>query len=177
MFRMRSQVYEWFKHIKISDEEPIKVKLDLYYLCLLLGLSIGRKDNPTNTTDIVHYFVEQYEPSRKLIVGLMLVAELKHLKEEASSKEKVQAEIAQYLDPDHQAKLTRKGFDTLNSYANGGFNYMVERLVDKPRHIEEFLQVYVKLLTESINGSEFWSRFSNVPEHNSIVEDKLFNEN
>ena len=156
MFRMSQEVDEWFRHI--ADQKPFEEKFDLYYLCLLLGLSTGRREDPENARDLVDYFIERYWQSRRYIVGLMLVAELKRSGIELTSQEEVQDEIKQYLDPDNPSKLTKEGFKRLNAYAYGGFNYL-RKHNGRPRHVDTFLQRYVQLLTKSINENEPWKSF------------------
>ncbi len=156
-FRMRSDVDDWFRHI--SKREPIQTKFDLYYLCLLIGLASGRSDRPTNAGEFVDDFVKDYKPMQRLIIGLMLVAELNRLGIDLSERGEVQRQISRYLDPNNPANLTEEGFNRLNAYASGGFNYLVERHADKPRNIEEFLQIYVQLTKDAISTNEMWQGF------------------
>jgi len=167
---MRPEVDDWFRHI--SKQEPLQTKFDLYYLCLLLGLASGRSDKPTSATEFVDDFVRDYKPMQRLIIGLMLVTELSRLGVDLAERGEVQIQIARYLDPNSPADLTEEGFNRLNAYASGGFNYIVEQLGDKPRNIEEFLQIYVKMLRSSTAGNELWKSFGNRGLHVAVTDTK-----
>lgn len=153
-FRMRGDVEDWFRHIQ--NQEPIQTKFDLYYLCLMMGLATGRADRPANASEFVNDFVKEYKPMQRLVIGLMLVAELHRLGIDLTEREEIQRQVAYYLNPNNPANLTEEGFNRLNAYANGGYTYLVEHLGDKPQHIEEFLQMYIDLLNRAVEENKMW---------------------
>lgn len=149
---MQPQIENWFRYIE--KQEPIKTKFDLYYLCLMMGFATGKTAKPTAATDLVANFVQDYKSSQRLIVGLLIVAELRNLGVELNDKSEVQIQIKRLLDPHHPANLTEEGFNCMNAYAYGGFNYLAAELKEEPRRVEEFLPMYKKLLKEAASNRQ-----------------------
>ncbi|MDY6804954.1 MAG: hypothetical protein SXA11_14260 [Cyanobacteriota bacterium] len=155
-FKMRRDAENWFSNIK--DQKPIQTKFDLYYFCLMLGLAKGRKSNPTRSevTDFVDYFVSDYKKSQRLIIGLLIGAELSRLGIEATEKNDVRQLFNKLVDPTTPTNLTDAGMDALNQYSSGGYDYLAAELNSKPHYVEEFLRSYDKLLKETVDSNSDW---------------------
>lgn len=158
-FRLRQQADEWFKHI-FKQDGPIQTKFDIYYFCLMLGLAANKLEKPQDAPEIVDYFITEYKPVQRMIIGLLLIAELHRLGTDLSDKKALQTLMGEYLDPTNPASLTDAGFSKLNDYAAGGFGYLVEQLEDKPHRVEDFLQLYVRVLGEAVPISETWKAYA-----------------
>ena len=156
-FRMRSEVDDWFKYI--FKQGPIQTKFDLYYLCLMMGLATGQCERATSSQDFVDYFVAEYKPVQRLILGLFIMAEISRLGLEVSEREEVRKLINDYLDPTNPAHLREDGFAKLNDYANAGFNVIVKELVNKSHHVEVFAQWYAEALAKKVEGNPYWGLF------------------
>lgn len=157
-FRMRQEVEDWFKHI--SKEEPLETKFDLYYLCLMMGLATSRFDPLQGGAEFVDNFVVDYKPVQRLIIGLLLIAEMSRLEINLMDRDKTQDLINTYLDPTQPSHLRDMGFGRLNEYANGGFNEIMENLGDKPHHVEPFLQWYTQTLSKKATMNKLWAELA-----------------
>jgi hypothetical protein len=160
-FRLRRDTEDWFKHI--LDQKPIDTKFDLFYLCLMIGFATGRASPPSKqgsgVTDIVDNFVTSYRPMQRLIIGLLLVAEVSRLGLDLSEKEEVTQQFDDLVDPTSPTNLTETAMSRMNEYASGGFDYLAEQYEARPYHVEEFLQTYVKLLRQEIDKNPNWKNF------------------
>lgn len=152
-FRLRQDTENWFS--KISPQMPSHTKFDVFYLCLMLGLAMGRKSDPLGSgqpaPEFVTYFVENFKQSQRLIIGLLIVRELSRLSRDSANKEDVRRLIGELVEPESATNLTDLGHRLMNEYASGGYDYLTEALDSKPHHIEEFLQTYEKLLRQGID--------------------------
>lgn len=153
---MRPEVDDWFKHI--SNTGPIKTKFDLYYFCLMAGLSKGQTSRLQNGQEFVDNFVSDYKPSQRLILGLFLIAEMSRFGIELNDRDEVRNLINKYFDPSTPSHLKNEGFAGLNDYANAGFNFIYENCPEPPRRVEHFIQWYVKNISTQITSSELWSK-------------------
>ena len=156
-FRMRQDAENWFSNIK--DQKPIQTKFDRYYFCLMLGLAKGRKSSPVNSsdaTDFVDYFVNDYKDSQRLIIGLLIRAELSRLGINVTEKDAVRKLFIDLVNPSSPNHLTDLGMDRLNEYSSGGYDYLAEKLDSKPHHVEEFLRTYAKLLKQAVDQNPDW---------------------
>lgn len=147
-FYLRNDTEQWFSHIK--DQKPyIETKFDLYYFCAMLGLASGRKSSVTGrseATEITKNFVKAYLPVQKLIIGLLIKAELRRLGIDVTEKDQVYEKLNEIVDPDSPTKLTESGLTKLNEYASGGYDVLSEELPTKPYNVEDFLRTYTALL-------------------------------
>lgn len=155
MFRMRQDVDEWFKHI--FGVGPIKTKFDLYYFCLMIGLSKGKLAQLQGGQEFIDYFVGDYKSSQRLIMGLFLIAEMSRLGIELNDREEIRNLINKYFDPMTLSHLKDEGFTGFNNYANAGFNFIVENYPESPRKVEHFIQWYAKNISIQIKASGVWA--------------------
>jgi hypothetical protein len=156
-FRMRPEVDEWFKHI--FKQGPIQTKFDLYYFCLMMGLASGRSDSVPSAVEFVQNFVGEYKGVQRLVLGLLIIAEISRLGLELNDRNEVQDLFGKYLDANDATHLSGAGFERLNDYSHGGFNAIVESAGGKPYHIEPFVQWYVKELRKRVDGNKNWEAF------------------
>jgi hypothetical protein len=149
-FFLRNDTEQWFSHIK--DQKPyIETKFDLYYFCLMLGLASGEKHPVTGKSEATEFqknFVKAFIPVQKLIIGLLIKAELRRLGINATEKDQVYDLLTEIVDPDSPTKLTEAGITKLNEYASGGYDVLSEELPTKPYNVEDFLRTYTALLKQ-----------------------------
>ncbi len=130
-FKMRAEVDDWFRHI--FKQGPIQTKFDLYYFCLMMGLAEGKSEPATNAVEFVTYFVGDYKQAQRLVLGLLVLAEIARLEE---------------------------GFARLNDYANAGFTTITEALAGaRPYQVETFVQWYAKELSKRIEANPTWKAY------------------
>ena len=161
-FRLRQDTLEWFK--KIEGQKPIETMFDLYYFCLMVGLATGRTSIPAKRcpdySDFIDRFVMTYRPYQRLIIGLLLRAELAHFGVSVKERDEVSKTVIDLVEPNSQTNLTDRGMERLNEYASGGFDYLSEKLDTKPHNIENFLRVYVETVREAVEQSRIWNSVS-----------------
>jgi hypothetical protein len=165
-FRLRQDVEDWFS--QIHKQKPIETKFDLYYFCLMLGLAAGRSSQPSarcsNISEgFVDNFVMAYRPYQRLIVGLLLTAELSSLGVTLDESDFVRKKLLELVAPNAPTNLTEVGMAKLNEYSSGGFDYLTEHMEAKPYHVEEFLQSYAQLVRDAVAGSEAWKQANATP--------------
>lgn len=153
-FRMRQDAERWFS--EIEGRAPIRTKFDLFYFCLMAGLMAGRRSDPTaggrSAPEFVNTFIEDYRGAQRLIIGLLIVAELKRLGINLEEKTSVRRTIQVLVEPHSPTSLTDEGMRLLNSYASGGYDYISEQRSSKPYMVEEFLRDFVGLIAEAASA-------------------------
>ena len=154
-FRLPSDADKWFSNLEGQD--PHRVKFDFYYICLILGLALGIKKD-VDGQEFIDYFVDDYKLSHRLIVGLLILAELKNFGIDISEKKEVRKFIANILDPNSINGLTADGCKLLNMYASSGFYYLQQNR-QKPYHWDELLADYYTILQTEISTNELWTSF------------------
>lgn len=152
-FRLRTNAEAWFAEIEKSKH--VKSKFDIYYLCLMAGLASGRtneaKSSGGSAKEIVGYFIDDYRPASRLLIGLLVTSEMAFRGIKASEKPAVRALFKELVDAENgNHHLTDQGMQRMNAYASGGFDYLSEKRDSKPYHFEEFVRDYVALIDEAV---------------------------
>jgi hypothetical protein len=153
-FFRRQEVDVWFN--SLHKDKSLELQFDDYYMCLMIGFAALRDDPLQGGIELVRHFPGQYGSASKLVVGLLLIAETKKLGKQLGNKRDVEFLVQQYLESSGSGALNDAGFDRLNDYANGGFNYMVEEY-DKPYHADAFFGWYTERLRSLAAESPLWS--------------------
>lgn len=149
-FRLREDAEKWFD--KIAKKAPFKTDFDLFYFCLIAGFASGRTVDPSAggaTREFVKNFIDDYRPAQRLIIGLLIVAELRKGKIDLAEKQTVRNTIRRLVDPQSVNGLTDEGMKRLNAYASGGYEYLAEKRSEKPYAAEDFLRDFVGLVGEA----------------------------
>jgi len=156
-FRLRQDAEKWFS--EIQNREPIKSKYDLYYFCLVLGLVTGRQSDPVAdkraAPEFIGYFIDDYKASQRMIMGLLIIAELKRRGIDSGEKATVRKVIQSIVTPQSQTNLTDEGMRLMNGYASGGYDYLTENRDSKPFTVDQFLRDYVGLVRGSLEEQGF----------------------
>lgn len=143
MFRIRNESDKWFKKLGSDEKKLFQTKFDLYYLFFLNGIAHEDKnpqiDDSDGTGEIIDYFPKAYSGSKHLIIGLLVVTELKRLGVSLEDKSTVEEKFEELVDPESTSKLTSKGFSKMNDYANKGFELLQEEIGDQVDLAPEFL--------------------------------------
>lgn len=152
MFRLRSDAEKWFAEVEGKD--PIKTKFDLYYFCAMAGLASGRSSDPSKAgvpvKDIVASWIEDYKAAQHLIIGLLVVAELRKSGIDFQEKASVREAFKRLVAPNSAAGLTDEGFKALNAYASGGYEFLAESRDTRPATVDVFLRDYLRLVDEAV---------------------------
>ena len=51
--------------------------LDMYYLCLMMGIAANHKSDVTGTGDLINYWPDKYNDYANFIIGILLFVEAK----------------------------------------------------------------------------------------------------
>lgn len=150
-FRLRNDAEAWFSEIERSAH--IKTKFDLYYFCLMAGFASGRANETqlgsATSKEFIGYFIDDYRAASRLLIGLLVIAEMKYRGIDVTEKNAVRALFKELVDANNgDNHLTEDGMRRMNAYASGGFDYLAERRENKPYTVEEFLRDYANLINE-----------------------------
>lgn len=145
-FKLPKEARSYFKLIEQRDNK-FKILFDMYYLCLMVGLSRGKlgKLDEIESADFLEGYPQSYVDMAPLITGLLINTEMERQGINAEDRTSVESLILQLIDKDSNTKLSEKGIELLNSYAAGGMNIIREN-VPKTSALETFLVYYHRLL-------------------------------
>jgi hypothetical protein len=127
---------------------PLEDKLDLFYICLLVGLKHDSKDDISNydKDEITDKWTINLKNSKTsdYIIGLFLSKITKKHKE---NKSLINKELNEILDHNSDTKLSDVGLIELHNYAIGGYNIILKELDNKiPATLVNFFIKIYKLL-------------------------------
>jgi hypothetical protein len=152
-FRLRTDAESWFA--ALDGKEPAKTKFDLYYFCVMAGLASGRSSDPASAgvtaREIVDDFIQDYKPAQRLLIGLLVVAEVRKGGIDLEEKAAVRDVFKRLVNP-YGANLTDEGMKAMNAYASGGYEFLAESRDTKPASPEEFLRDYVLLMDAAVEA-------------------------
>lgn len=153
MFRLRTDAESWFSDIEKTQH--VRSKFDLYYFCLMAGFASGRSSeiniSGTSSKEFIDYFIDDYKPASNLLIGLLVIAEMKYRGIDVTEKVAVRALFKELVDATNgNNHLTEHGMKRMNAYASGGFEYLAESRDTKYRSAEEFLRDYAQLINAAL---------------------------
>lgn len=154
-FRIRSDCRTWFQ--RVLDNSELRLLLfDPYYLCFLIGVASGHKRSPTEggteATAFVDTFPRPYDQQQRLLLGLMLAAELRGAGVDVADRASVNDIVNSLAGV---GGINAAGVATMNAYASGGFDVLITRYEgEEPWNLEEFMPRYLRILDEIMNQSE-----------------------
>ena len=152
-FRLRVDAQNWFSELRRFPQ--FKVLFDLYYFCLMAGLAAERSSDTglagAAATDMVEDFTSEHKAGKLLLIGLLVIAELKREGIDVSEKAAVRSMFRRLVDPGNRSQLTDVGTKRMNAYASGGYEYLSARRESKPYTPEEFFRDYINLVREPLD--------------------------
>jgi hypothetical protein len=146
-FQLREDAERWFKDIS----HHYSTKFDRYYLCLMAGFASGRRNTtiPSDeVTDLVENFPGEFKSRGKLLVGLLIHTELRHLGIDLEDREAVYKQVRRLVERDSTSYMSSEGVRLMNQYAHGGFDALCEYFSDRPRSIETFIRKYFRCISD-----------------------------
>jgi hypothetical protein len=147
-FQIRKDARKWFKDI----EEDYPTLFDLYYLCLMIGFATGRKNSEIENKDVdsfVEYFPGDFRSRGRLLVGLLIYADLRYHSINLDDRGKVYERVAEMVEPNSPSYMSDKGIRLMNQYAHGGFDALFEYFGgDRPKSIETFVRKYARCISD-----------------------------
>ena len=108
-FFLRNDARNWFRSVK----DDFDLAFDMYYLCLIPGLSQGEKRNLPNdkTSELVSNFPGAYQSRGRLIVSLFLSRELEELAVDFSNREELHKQVSGLVDSLSPSRLSAEGIE------------------------------------------------------------------
>lgn len=142
MFKRSKEADKWFRDI--NQKPPFNTLLDLWYLCCFVGMLNIRDEDPIEPIDITQKFTSEFGDSRRIIIGLLILTEIKKNSLDITNDDKIKELLVKIIAPNSDSNLTDYGFDRLNKYAYGGLQTIKEEFVidEKPTSTDNFLQFY-----------------------------------
>ena len=74
-FKLSKENRTYFKGIS----KEFKIKLDMYYLCLMMGLAANNKSENPDAGELIDYWADKYSDYANYIIGLILFVEAKNI--------------------------------------------------------------------------------------------------
>ncbi len=146
-FRLRKDTRHWFQDIS----GDFQVDFDMYYLCLVAGLSAGGRRieiKSADTTELVDYFPGPYKEKNRIIIALFLATEIERMGVSTNDREAVHKQISKLVDPRTPSQLSEEGMKLMNQISYGGYELLTEQFEDRPRSTEAFLVKFNRLIHE-----------------------------
>lgn len=158
-FKIRRDAQKWFENVE--GKGPFNTAFDFYYLCALAGIASSSSDAPESgwsegAKDLIERFPGDYKPSRSMIIGLLISAELNRLGIGSNEKEEVKSKLDDIIDTESPSKLSDRGVERLNEYASGGYKEIMKRMSRKPQTPEDFLLNFLDEMEIMIDESNLW---------------------
>lgn len=154
-FRLRIDAQKWFS--ELDGKAPFKSMFDIYYFCLMAGLASGRYRDPAKlglqTREMTDYFIEDYKAAQRLLIGMLVIAELRKGGIDLQEKAAVREVFKRLISPNSSSSLTDDGFKAMNAYASGGYEFLAESRETKPASAEEFLRDYLILIDNAVESA------------------------
>jgi hypothetical protein len=150
-FRLRNDAEDWFKKV---EKGP---KFDVYYYCVIIGILNNNRNEPAGvvSTDIVSNFINDYKAYQNLIIGLLIISELKKVGINISEKDAVRKELQSLLSPQGETGLSDRGVQLLNHYASGGFEHIRDSKSTKPESRDEFMLDFIEMVGQAAEKLRF----------------------
>jgi len=149
-FRLSKDHRSWFQGIS----KEFKIKLDMYYLCLMMGIAANKKSEMPDAGELLDYWADKYSDYSNFIIGLILFVEAKNTGIDINDKELTSQHLDCFINPNSVSKLSlEKGFKEANRYANGGCDIMMAS-IPKPNLLGEFLVKYQEVLKEHLKNNK-----------------------
>ena len=101
-FKLSKENRTYFKGIS----KEFKIKLDMYYLCLMMGLAANNKSENPDAGELIDYWADKYSDYANYIIGLILFVEAKNIGIDISNKETTSQHLNNFLDPNQQSRLS-----------------------------------------------------------------------
>jgi len=130
MFRLHKNARKWGYDLVKTANGPIKIEFDLYYIFLLVGLGLGRKEplESANSEELIRDYPKSYQTQKHKIAMLLLYSDLKASGFDIDNRTAVKSKISETLSAGTQNYLTESAGKLLNNYANGGFEAIREKM-------------------------------------------------
>lgn len=130
---------------KNRDGTKLKLLFDEYYLCLMVGLAVGKYDEEAELekSEITDTYPAEYAGSREYIAGMLFATERKRRGIPEADGTTLESLMTEYVESTSKTYLNPEGMRRLNQYAARGMEIILD-VLDKPVRLEEFLLQYLE---------------------------------
>lgn len=98
---------------------------DFYYYCALIGMKKHRISNE-KMTEFHKTYTNTYQPLKYVITGLVVSSDLERTGE-SYTKDNISNKFKRLVDPSSELVLNNEGVELLNQFAEGGYQYYIDR--------------------------------------------------
>ena len=146
MFQLSKATNSWFKKIEGKPPFDRTKKMDIYYLCLLIGI-LSRKcpELLDGEAAFVKSWPGEYKNTLFTIITIFINAELERFGISKNDESTIKKHLTNYIANDDM-RLSELAVKQLNNYSYGGFIEIKKELINEPEDMTVFLADYYKLL-------------------------------
>lgn len=137
---MSKKARDYFEELNKSKHGKLKWQFDFYYLCLMAGF-INVDISESKGEEFVDEFPSAYVAQREQIIGLLISTEIKRNHIDIENRERIERQMLQLVKPDSPSRLSSKGEQRMNEYAENGFKLISDKIPDPP-NLDTFLTCY-----------------------------------
>jgi hypothetical protein len=131
-FQLATKARDFAKQLR---KDFLKIELDTYYLCALLGLAFDEPEVEIGESNQIlpsgAGYPAPYKNTYRLLNAILLSTYIKSNAIDLKDRKKVKEAIATIIDPEHPAHLTKKGIALMNQYSAGGAAIMLKHFPDE----------------------------------------------
>jgi len=144
---------DFFKNIRVDvdNSSPIKYDMDIFMLCLILGLNQGKKEDYEKYKFLTSFspkYIDTYTKIKPLITGLLLSKIMKLKNIDKNEKDKVKKNLQEVLDDNDPINLKPKYIDLMHEYYLGGYCILLKQFNNKaPNEVSILFDKYNKLVS------------------------------
>ena len=143
---------DFFKKIRddVDNSSPIKFDMDIFMLCLILGLNKNKKEDYSKYTYLSSFsskYIDTHQKIIPLITGLIISKSMKLKNIDKNEKDKVKQNLQEVLDENDNTYLKPKYIELMHEYYVGGYCVLLKEFNNKPpEEVSIFFEKYNKLI-------------------------------
>ena len=144
---------DFFKNIRVDvdNSSPIKYDMDIFMLCLILGLNQDKKEDYEKYKFLTSFspkYIDTYTKIKPLITGLLLSKIMKLKNIDKNEKDKVKKNLQEVLDDNDPINLKPKYIDLMHEYYLGGYCILLKQFNNKaPNEVSIFFDKLFRFLS------------------------------
>jgi hypothetical protein len=145
VFVMTNHARKYYAKLNESKHGKFSTMFDFYYLCLIIGIIKQQTLSPKGT-EFIDQFTKEFIPKREEIIGLVISSEILRNNIDFENRARIESSMLSIVKPDSSSRLSAKGENIMNQYAEYGFQKILEIMPDPPLNLDTFLISYYENL-------------------------------
>lgn len=150
-FKLSSNARDYFDKIENkSSTGEFDTRWDQYYLAAMIGIKARDRvaiDDEPDTDPFTQEVIEDYSEQKYEIYASLIFAEIERQNIPKRAEDEVRDLMIEILDSTDPTRLSNKGKQFLNCYAERGFQILKDQ-GPTPTELDEFLRIYHKTLID-----------------------------